>query len=124
MKKYILNQQDFGAPPPPPPPSMTTPPPPPSGNLGTGGKASSRAIWALVLGILGWISCGILASIPAWIMGRKELAEIDAGRSDEAGRTMAKVGMWLGIIATILSILALIIVAIIFVIGGLSSMSK
>ncbi len=136
MRAYSLFSTDSGSgnfpPPPPPPPSFNPPPPPPSYNppppsppsysqhTGPGGGASSNAVIALVLGILSFIACGILAAIPAWIMGRRELNEINAGRSPEAGRTMAKIGMWLGIINIILTVLGLFFVALAFIFGLLN----
>lgn len=114
-----LHFQDSGqsgfAPPPPPPP------PPPTGSTGTSGKASTNSIWALVLGILSWVLCGIIAAIPAWIIGKKEINAINAGQSDPSGKTMAQIGMWLGIIQVILSILALIVVLILAAFGVLGS---
>lgn len=108
MKNYQLYQTDFGAPPPPPPPSMSTPPPPPPAggmNMNTGGSAGTNAIIALVAGILSYIFCPFILGIVAWIMGKGELGKIDRGESSEAGRGMAKIGMWLGIVNVILSVL-------------------
>lgn len=108
MKDYSLFRSDSGSgnfPPPPPPPSYNPPPPPVSPNpVNSAGGAGSNAIIALVLGILSYIACGIFAAIPAWIMGKKEINEINAGRSPEAGRTLAKIGMWLGIVNVILTV--------------------
>lgn len=107
--------------------SYTPPPPPPpvsggSGNYGqTTGKASSAAIWALVLGILSWVACGIIAAIPAWIVGKKEINAINAGQSDQAGKTMSQIGMWLGIIQVIISIVALIVVIFVLILGGFAA---
>jgi len=124
MKDYSLFRVDSGSgnfppPPPPPPPSFNAPPPPPppssSGQPNSGGSASSNAIITLVLGILSYIGCSIFTAIPAWIMGKKELNEINAGRSPEEGRTLANIGMWLGIIHVIIFIL-IGIAALIFVI--------
>lgn len=122
MKAYSLHRTDSGSgnfpPPPPPPPSFNPPPPPmPPGQMNMGGSASSNAIIALVLGILSYIACGLIAAIPAWIMGKKEINEINAGRSPQAGMAFAKIGMWLGIINVILSVLALIFVAIALMVG-------
>ncbi|MEP7145510.1 MAG: DUF4190 domain-containing protein [bacterium] len=122
MTAYSLFRTDSGSgnfpPPPPPPPSFNpTPPPIPPGSMNTGGGASSNAIIALVLGILSFISCGILAAIPALIMGRRELNEINSGRSSQAGKTFAKIGMWLGIINIILSVLAIIFIVIALMAG-------
>ncbi|RPI18780.1 MAG: DUF4190 domain-containing protein [Ignavibacteriae bacterium] len=116
MRNYILFQQDFGAPPP-PPPSMP-PPPPPVGMQGD--KASQRAIWALVLGIASWTICPILITgIIAWIMGKKEINEINAGLSPQAGKTMATVGMWLGIIHVVFAVLGLLVFIVLLIFGGL-----
>ena len=119
MNNNILYSQDgntggFQPPPPPPPPSgyMPPPPPPPPSYGGQQynqpDKASSSAIWALVLGIASWFLCGIIAAIPAWIIGKKELNAINAGQSSQAGKGMAQVGMWLGIVQVILGVLAII----------------
>lgn len=125
MEQYKVFHQELGAPPAPPQPGFGgTPPPPPPGAQSD--KASSRAIWALILGIAAWVlGCGILTGIPAWIMGKKEVREIDEGRAPMAGRTMANIGMWLGIINVVLSILAGILVIILLALGLLgSSMSN
>lgn len=94
-----------------PPVQSTVPPaaPPPAapGN-------SSKAVIALVLGILSLICFGFLAGIPAIFVGRSELKDIDEGRSPESNRTLAKVGYILGIVGTALSCIgALVYVAII-----------
>jgi hypothetical protein len=110
MKRNIVYNQDFGAPPPPPPPGYT-PPPPPTANFSGGtpdGSASTNAIIALVAGIVGWLGCYGIAGVVAWIMGRGEIKKIDRGEAPEAGRTFAKIGMWLGIANVIVSILAII----------------
>ena len=131
MKDFRLFRQDSGSgnvPPPPPPPSGSTPPPPPpppSGGSGSSGSgvqdsASTNAIITLILGILSWIACGVIAAIPAWIMGKKEINAIDAGQSSQAGRTMANIGMWLGIIQVILTIIALIVVVLLILFGIIS----
>lgn len=128
MKDYRLFRQDGGSgnvPPPPPPPPSTPPPPPPpptSGGSTTVAKegASTNSIITLILGILSWIACGIIAAIPAWIMGKKEINAIDAGQSSQAGRTMANIGMWLGIIQVIFTIVALIVVVLLIIFGIIS----
>lgn len=67
---------------------------------------NTKAIVTLVLGILSIVCCGFFAGIPAIFLGRAELKAIDEGRSPEQNRTLAKVGFILGIVGTILSILA------------------
>ncbi|HMS64712.1 MAG TPA: DUF4190 domain-containing protein [Ignavibacteria bacterium] len=132
MKDYSFYSQDSGSgnfPPPPPPPSgynqpppsfnQPPPPPPPSGIQG---GASSNAVIALVLGILSYIMCPIILAIAAWIMGKNELKAIDEGKSPEAGRTIANIGKWLGIVNIILSIIGIIILLILLSMGILGSM--
>lgn len=127
MTENILLYQDGGhgshpPPPPPPPPPAYNPPPQ---QMGSQGGASSNAIVALVCGILSFIFCPVVLAIVAWIMGKKELAAIDRGESPEAGRTLAKIGMWLGIVNIILSVLGIIIyiaiILIAIIVGGTSS---
>ena len=45
----------------------------------------------LALGILGLVVCFILGII-AWVMGNKDLREIDAGTMDPSGRGLTKAG--------------------------------
>lgn len=131
MSSYYSFNQDSGSgnfPPPPgnPPQGHNAPPPPPQMPYNQGSPqtpqagASSNAIIALVLGILSYFTCGIFMAIPAWIIGKKELGEIDAGRSSENGRTLAKIGMWLGIINVILSVIAIFVMMILFLFGVLT----
>lgn len=81
---------------------------------------SSQATTVLVLGIIGIVLCQLLGPV-AWIMGNNELQAIDAGRRPPENRGTANAGRILGIISTVL--LALGILAIIFVIVGLFSIS-
>ena len=77
-------------------------PPPPTGNK----QDNTKAVVTLVLGILSIVCCGFFAGIPAIFVGRSELKAIDEGRSSEQNRSLAKIGFILGIVGTILSILA------------------
>jgi hypothetical protein len=105
---YSQDGNTGGFQPPPPQPSGYTPPPVYGGQqYNPQERASSAAIWALVLGIVSWVLCGFIAAIPAWIVGKKELNAIKEGRSSQAGKTMAQVGMWLGIVQVIFSVLAI-----------------
>jgi putative exporter of polyketide antibiotics len=86
--------------PPPPPPQYGAPTPPYGG---VPQQTNRKAIWSLVLGILGLVCCGFFAGIPAIILGniaKKEIAE-----SGQPGRGMAQAGFILGIIAVVLGVL-------------------
>ena len=107
----------YGAPPP-PPPSYGTPPPPPPGYGAPSGypggypgqpqKRNGKAIWSLVLGIVGLVCCGFVAGIPAVILGTTAKKEIAAGQG--TGRGMAQAGFVLGIISIVLGLLGLVLV--------------
>lgn len=62
---------------------------------------SSQAIVALVLSILGLVSCQLLSPI-AWYLGRQEARAIREGRAPAAGQTFAGVSVALGIAGTVL----------------------
>lgn len=87
---------------------MSIQPPKP---MRTGEYPSSRAILALIFGILGLMSMGLFA-IPAWILGKAERQAIESGASPDSGRGMAEAGYILGIIGVVL-----LGIAILFVLG-------
>lgn len=70
------------------------------------GKASGLAITALILGILSFCCCGLFAGIPAIIVGWIENNNIKAGKSSESGKWMAIVGIVLGLLSLLLTLLA------------------
>jgi putative exporter of polyketide antibiotics len=91
-------------------------PPPPDPSAGYGGgyaqpRTNQKAIWSLVLGILGFVCCGLFAGIPALILGNMAKKEIAASGGAESGAGMAQAGFILGIIAVALSILGIILFA-------------
>lgn len=81
---------------------------------------ASQATTVLVLGILGLVICGILGPF-AWSMGNKELEAIDAGRRDPTNRGTANAGKILGIISTVLLVVAVVVM--ILVIAGALTLS-
>ena len=78
--------------------------------------SSNTPVISLVLGILGIICCGLLAPV-AWIMGSQELKAIKAGTSPASGEGMAKAGMILGIIGTVLLLFGILWI---FFAGGMA----
>ncbi len=79
-----------------------------------------RGALILVLGILSLVMCGLFTAIPAWIMGGKDLKEMDAGAMDPSGRGLTNAGRILGMIVTILSIIGFIVVIALFALGMLA----
>ena len=97
---------------------MTVPSPPP---LPETEKPSSQAITALVVSILGFVTCcGLILSPIGWYLGGQELRAIAAGRSPRAGETIARVAQVLGIAGTVLLGLALLWL---FAMGGMMMVS-
>lgn len=83
---------------------------------GSGPATSNRPTIALILGILGIICCGLLAPV-AWYIGSQELKSIAAGTAPAAGEGLAKAGMILGIIGTVLLLLTMLWI---FFAGGMA----
>jgi hypothetical protein len=69
------------------------------------GGASGRAIAALVLGIVSFVMCCTPAGIIGIVLGKMEMNAIREGRAPRAGESVAKVGFYLGIVATAISLL-------------------
>ena len=70
-------------------------------------QQSSKAVIALIIGILGIACCGLLAPV-AWYLANEEVKGIDAGRLSEANRGMAQAAKILGIIGSILLVVGLL----------------
>jgi hypothetical protein len=73
--------------------SLPPPPAPPQ-------SASSQAVTAFVLGLLGLTCCPLVGPV-AWYLGKQEAAAIAAGRSPASGEGIAKAGFILGILGSI-----------------------
>ena len=92
--------------PPPPPPQYGAPQPPPYGGPPPN---HPRAVLTLVLGILSIPCCGLFTGIPAIILGRGALREIDAEPGRYSGRGLANAGYICGIVGTVLSVIGIIV---------------
>ena len=88
---------------PPPPPQYGGPPP------GAPAPNHPRSTLILVLGILSIPCCGLFTGIPAIILGRTALAEIDGAPGQYSGRGQVNAGYICGIVGTVLSVLGIII---------------
>lgn len=62
-----------------------------------------------MLGILGLVVCQILGPF-AWSIGKREVEAIDAGRRAPEHRVLANAGRIMGIIGTVLLVVAVIVV--------------
>ena len=95
--------------------SYTPPPPPPMpGGPGMpGGYAqpqnNQKALWSMILGILGLVCCGLFAGVPALILGNMATKEIDNSGGMQTGRGMARAGVILGVISIVWSVISFIL---------------
>lgn len=80
-------------------------------------QSSTSSMMALILGILSLTCCGFFTGVPAIFVGRSELKAIDQGKIPPSNRTMAKVGMILGIIGTALSLLGILVYVVLIALG-------
>jgi hypothetical protein len=83
-------------------------------------SASSQALTALILSLLGFVTCCHLLSPIAWYLGRQEQKAIREGRSPKAGESLAQIAVILGIVGTL--ILVFFLFWLIFL-GGMAVLS-
>jgi len=87
-------------PPPPPPPPSYPPVPPPPGEFGPNASKNNLGVWALVLGIVSILCCGVLAGVPAIILGLNSKKAQAQGLATNGN--LGNVGFILGIIGSVL----------------------
>ncbi len=94
---------------------------PPPGYYPPGPQApptSSKATTSLVLGIISLVLCGLFLGIPAMIVARQAKREIAESQGRLGGEGLATAGFVTGLIGTIWSILAGILVIVVIAVGG------
>lgn len=82
---------------------MSQMPPPMTAPGAGGGMKPHRATTILIMGIAGLLCWPV--GLAAWIMGNKDLKEMDAGSMDAAGRKNTNIGKICGMVFTILGLL-------------------
>jgi Domain of unknown function (DUF4190) len=68
-------------------------------------SASGRAVASMILSIVSIFTCWFLLSIPGLILGKMEMNAIRDGQAPKAGETFAKIGFYVGIVVTILTLI-------------------
>jgi hypothetical protein len=104
-------------PPPPPPPPYGQPgygAPPPYGYLQP--PDHPRATTAMILGIVSLVCCQLTGPF-AWVIGGRAVREIDASGGRLGGRGQAMAGKVLGIIGTVLLVLAVLCIVVLVAVG-------
>ena len=89
---------------------------------GYGQQDHPKATTALILGILSVVLCSVLGPF-AWRIGKRAVDEIDASGGRLTGRGSANAGYILGIIGTVLLVLALVLLVFLFLGAILSATS-
>lgn len=82
---------------------------------------NKKAVWALVLGIVSLLCCGVIgifAAIPAIILGSQARKEIAASGGLQSGAGMAQAGLILGIIGVVLGLLVCVLTVALFMSGA------
>ncbi|MBN1901462.1 DUF4190 domain-containing protein [Candidatus Sumerlaeota bacterium] len=74
------------------------------------GKTSSIAVFSLVLGVMSIVCFGVLAGIPALILGVIAISEIRRSQGALSGLGMAIAGMILGICSLLISLLIFLVI--------------
>jgi len=69
---------------------------------------ADRSTMVLVLGILSIVLCQLCGPF-AWIMGKNDLAKMNAGTMDPANQGLTKGGMICGIIGTVLLAVSIVV---------------
>jgi Domain of unknown function (DUF4190) len=82
-----------------------------------GGADHPRGTLILVLGILSIVCCGLFTGIPAIVMGKNAMAEIDAAPGRYGNRGTIKAGFICGIIGTALSAVGILLNVILLAAG-------
>ncbi len=79
-----------------------------------------RGVLILVFGILSWVVCFIFG-IVAWVMGNGDLRAMREGRMDPSGEGLTQAGKIVGMIHIIISIIAIPVMIILFMIGAFAA---
>ena len=70
-----------------------------------------------MLGILSLVGCTFFTGIPAWIMGKGDLAKMKGDQMDSDGKVFTKAGMICGMISCILSIITIVGLGLLMALG-------
>ena len=96
---------------------MNDAPPTTHGNA-PGGLEPHRGTLILVLGILSLVLCSFFTGIPAWIMGKGDLAKIKDGMMDPEGEGSTKAGMICGMICCIINAVLIGLFILLMILGS------
>jgi hypothetical protein len=78
------------------------------------GAQNQKALFSLILGIVSIVCCGVVAGIPAVILGQMAKNEIRASGGTQTGEGLAQLGFILGIAGSVLWIIGVILYFLLF----------
>lgn len=90
----------------------------PAYTTGAAQQQNQKAMWSMILGILGLVCCGIFTAIPALILGNMAKQEIAASGGRQSGQGMAQAGFIMGIVGIVLSVLGIVVWVVILAAGA------
>jgi Domain of unknown function (DUF4190)/zinc-ribbon domain len=79
--------------------------------------ASGRAVISMILSVISPFTCWLFLSVPGLILGKMEMNAIRDGQAPKAGETLAKIGFYVGLVVTALSLIIPVIWLILVAIG-------
>jgi len=79
---------------------------------------SSKATTSLILGIVSIVLCGLFLGVPAMILSRQAKREIAESQGRLGGDGLATAGFVTGLIGTVWSVLAAVLVVVLIAVGG------
>jgi hypothetical protein len=85
------------------------------GGVGVAAPNAEGAVASLVLGIASIaVGCAFVTGIPAMVLGRRAIKQVDASGGRLGGRGMAQAGFWTGLAGTVIGLLTLVFVVVVF----------
>jgi uncharacterized protein DUF4190/zinc ribbon protein len=81
--------------------------------------ASGRAVISMILSVISPFTCWLFLSVPGLILGKMEMNAIRDGQAPKAGETFAKIGFYVGLVVTMLSLVIPVIWLILVAIGAI-----
>ncbi len=83
------------------------------GGMAMGVPPTTNAVLALVLGILGWVGCGICTSLPAFFVAQSAITTASS-YPNHPDQSMAQAAKWVALINVILSVLVILFYVVVF----------
>jgi len=72
-------------------------------------ETNKKALWSMILGIVGLICCGIFAGVPAIILANISKKEIATSGGRQTGEGMATAGLVTGFISVALTVVSVVL---------------